>query len=93
MSKHTKYAKKKCCVKIRLKALEKFSKEIVFKNALGLGVFEATEQTGKNHRNLEWVYIENCFSNVLKFWVHLMETESGNYRQCTVGVVCTRKTT
>ena len=40
-------------MKIRLKALEKFSKEIVFKNALGLGVFEATEQTGKNHRNLE----------------------------------------
>ena len=27
--------------------MEKFSKEIIFKNALGLGVFEATEQTEK----------------------------------------------
>lgn len=46
---------------------------------------------GKNYKNLERVYAENCFSNVLKFWLYLIENETGNCRQCIVGMICSRK--
>lgn len=46
----------------------------------------------KNYKNLERLYAENCFSNILKFWLYLIETETGNCKRCIVGTICARKT-
>lgn len=38
----------------------------------------------KNHRTLERFCVENYFSNVLKFWLYLIATETGSCRHCSV---------
>lgn len=45
----------------------------------------------KNHKNLERSYTENWFSNVRKFWLYLIETETGHRRQRIVDVMCASK--
>lgn len=84
------------CVTAMSKALKKLNKERFFlkKNALAFSVYKATEQIeGKIIEIWKDFCAENCFLNVLKFWLHLIETEIGNCRQYFVGVICSRKTT